>query len=50
MTRTTSTREKISREQIKYIIAVIETSCTMLMALIPILKKLMGEELPPSAK
>jgi len=50
MTRTTSTRVKLSREQLEFIINSIETVCKMLLALIPILKGLRGEELPPSAK
>jgi len=50
MTRTTSTRASLSRIQIKAIIATIENVCTMLLALVPILKGLLGQELPPSAK
>ena len=50
MTRTTSIRVKLSREQIDFIIGSIETACKILLALIPILKGLRGEELPPSEK
>lgn len=50
MTRTTSTRAQLSAEQIKFMIGTIETVCKMLLALIPILKGLLGQELPPSAK
>jgi len=50
MTRTISTRAKLSREQVEFIISSIETVCKMLLALIPILKGLRGEELPPEAK
>jgi len=50
MTRNTSIRAKLSREQVEFIISSIETVCKMLLALIPILKGLRGEELPPEAK
>jgi len=50
MTRTTSTQARLSREQVEFIISSIETVCKMLLALIPILKGLRGEELPPKAK
>jgi len=50
MTRTTSTRASLSREQVDFIITSIETVCKMLLALIPILKGLRGQELPPEAK
>jgi len=50
MTRTTSTRAKLSREQIEFIISSIETVCKMLLALLPILKGLRGEELPPKSE
>ncbi len=50
MTRTISTRERVSREQINFAIRTIEAVCKMLLALIPILKGLLGQELPPSAK
>jgi len=50
MTRSTSTRVQLSREQIKFIMSTIETVCKMLLALLPILKGLLGQELPPSAK
>lgn len=50
MTRTTSTRESLSKIQILMVISTIETVCKMLLALIPILKGLLGQKLPPSAK
>jgi len=50
MTRTTSTRARLSNEALKQIISTIELTCKMLLALIPILKGLLGQELPPSAK
>jgi len=50
MTRTTLTRARLSREQIEFLIDNIELICKMLLALIPILKGLRGQELPPSAK
>jgi len=50
MTRTTSTRVQLSNEQIKLIIGIIETVCKTLLALIPILKGWLGQELPPNAK
>jgi len=50
MTRTTLTRARLSNEQIRLIIETIQAVCKMLLALIPILKGLLGQELPPSAK
>jgi len=50
MTRTTSTRARLSNEQIKLVINTIEVVCKMLLALIPILKGWLGQELPPDAK
>jgi len=50
MTRTTSTQARISREGILHVIRTIEIVCKMLLALIPLLKGLAGQELPPSAK
>jgi len=50
MTPTTSTRASLSKTQIRLIITTIETVCKMLLALIPILKGLLGQELPPTAK
>jgi len=50
MTRTTSTAARLSGEQLKLIISTIETICKMLLALIPILKKMIGQELPPDGK
>lgn len=50
MTRTTSTRAQLSADELKFIISTIETVCKMLLALIPILKKMIGLELPPIAK
>jgi len=50
MTRITSTRVRLSNEQIWLIIGTIETVCKMLLALIPILKSWLGTALPPPAK
>jgi len=50
MTPTTSTRVRLSRDQLEFIISSIEVVCKTLLALIPILKGMRGEELPPSAK
>jgi len=50
MTRTTSTRASLSKEQLKFIIETIETVCKMLLALIPILKSLLGQEFPPKSE
>lgn len=49
MTRTISTRASLSKTQIKLIITTIETVCKMLLALIPVLKGLIGQELPPKS-
>jgi len=42
MTRFTSTRAQLSREQLEAIIATIELVCKLLLGLIPILKGLLG--------
>jgi len=50
MTRTTSIAANLSKTQIRLIITTIETVCKMLLALIPILRGLLGQELPPKSE
>jgi len=40
MTRTTSTQERVSKAEIDFIISTIELACKMVLALIPILKRM----------
>ena len=40
MTRSTSTQDRVSREGVDFIIQTVELVCKMLLALIPILKKM----------
>jgi len=42
VTRSTSTQERVSKEAIAMIISTIEIVCKMLLALIPILKGILG--------